>query len=402
MRKLTLEECRDKIYSINKNIEIINCYTKPYGTKGNSQTYCDCKCLIDGYEWTSAYQNLSDGKRCPVCSKKVLHETNNLASLRPDLTVYLKNKEDAYNNFPSSKERVLCICPICDTEKIMPLNNLARQGFSCTKCSDNISIPEKFMGGVLSEIGVDFAKQEMFSWSDSKKYDFYIPSLNIIIETHGEQHYKNTGRGRSLEEEQKNDVYKFELALLNDVELDNYIIVDCRKSTLEYLKENIIKQLEKHFDLSNMDWLKIWENSQKSIVPKIWEYWNDRKENETTCDISKIFKINRNAIANYLKIGTELGKCFYDPQIERKIGNLKANIKTKLSCSIPVLQYTMDMEFMKEFLSIADAGRECGIKTGNISQCCRYSKNYSHVGGFIWRYKSEDGIVKQDKKETKF
>ena len=109
--------------------------------------------------------------------------------------------------------------------------------------SDGISIPEKFMWNVLKELNIEFKTQlnkKDFDWCQNYKYDFYIPSLNMVIETHGRQHYEKSDRGRTLEEEQLNDKLKKELALNNNIK--NYIIVDCRKSELEWLKENTIKE----------------------------------------------------------------------------------------------------------------------------------------------------------------
>ncbi|MEM5599205.1 hypothetical protein AAHB53_28045 [Niallia circulans] len=71
------------------------------------------------------------------------------------------------------------------------------------KCSDGFSIPEKFMFNLLDYLQVDFDYQKVFDWSLGKRYDFYIPMLNCIIETHGAQHYQYSGFMNSLEQEQK-------------------------------------------------------------------------------------------------------------------------------------------------------------------------------------------------------
>lgn len=396
MRKLTEVERRKKIFDVNKDVEILGFFTKICNNE--PIVYCNCICKIDGHEWDSRYGNLTQGKKCPVCKGKTLHHTNKLSTVRPDLIKYLKNKDDAENNFSSSKKVIQCVCPICGQEKPMPLNNLARQGFACDKCSDNISIPEKFVFGILECIDIDFNTQESFKWSQKKKYDFYIPSLNIIIETHGEQHYRYTGRGRSLKEEQENDKLKYDLAVKNGIKPDNYIVIDCRKSTFDWLKENCIIQLKDKIDLTNINFEKIFSDSQISLVPKIWEAWNLRGDDDSTYGFSKIFKINRNAITKYLKIGNDLGMCKYDPKEESKKGNEKA-IKNSRKV---VLQYTLSGDFIQEFRSIADAGRANDIFINNISRCCLGKQTQS--GGYIWRYKlnSEDGIVKQEKKETKF
>lgn len=72
----------------------------------------------------------------------------------------------------------------------------------------------------------------------------------------------------------------------------------------------------------------------------------------------------------------------------------KHRINNPLICK-PVKQYTLDMEFIAEYPSAAEAERQTGIKHSSISKCCRgydinyYTKNkcnYKQTGGYIWRY----------------
>lgn len=62
----------------------------------------------------------------------------------------------------------------------------------------------------------------------------------------------------------------------------------------------------------------------------------------------------------------------------------KAAVKVN---SKPILQYTLDGEFVKEYPSITEASRQTGIWHSNISNCCNGHKNYSHAGNYKWRYK---------------
>lgn len=64
----------------------------------------------------------------------------------------------------------------------------------------------------------------------------------------------------------------------------------------------------------------------------------------------------------------------YGTAIER--ANLKRNVS--------VNQYTLTMEFVKQWKSMKDVERELGIGAGNISHCCKH--HIKHAGGFIWRY----------------
>lgn len=62
--------------------------------------------------------------------------------------------------------------------------------------------------------------------------------------------------------------------------------------------------------------------------------------------------------------------------------------KTKInlpSRSKPVLQFTLDGTFIKEYPSQKEVERQIGVYHGEISLCCNGKRHSS--GGFIWRYK---------------
>lgn len=64
-------------------------------------------------------------------------------------------------------------------------------------------------------------------------------------------------------------------------------------------------------------------------------------------------------------------------------------INNPLICK-PVLQYTLNMEFVAEYPSAAEAERQTGIKHTCISSCCRGI--YKQTNGYIWIFKSESQI----------
>ena len=87
-------------------------------------------------------------------------------------------------------------------------------------------------------------------------------------------------------------------------------------------------------------------------------------------------KLHREQMKKCQKIGAKLGG---------KIGggNEAAKEAAKEKLSIPILQFTKDGEFIKEWQSLREAGRQLGIN--NICHCL---KGYRmSAGGFVWRYK---------------
>ena len=62
---------------------------------------------------------------------------------------------------------------------------------------------------------------------------------------------------------------------------------------------------------------------------------------------------------------------------------------TNGKCSKPVLQYTLEGIFIKEWKSTMDVQRNLGFDHANISRCCR--GKYAYAYGYIWKYKNEEG-----------
>ena len=65
--------------------------------------------------------------------------------------------------------------------------------------------------------------------------------------------------------------------------------------------------------------------------------------------------------------------------------------KMRENSGIPILQFTKDNQFIKEYTSAKQAERETGVKNDNICSCLK-GKSKS-AGGFIWRYKKGIGFT---------
>jgi hypothetical protein len=59
----------------------------------------------------------------------------------------------------------------------------------------------------------------------------------------------------------------------------------------------------------------------------------------------------------------------------------------KETCSKPILQYSKDNIFIKEYVSIIEAATENNLSIANISRCCNNKYGYKTCGGFIWKFK---------------
>ena len=274
---------------------------------------------------------------CPICfGKRVRVGINDIATTHPYLVKYFVNKEDAYKHSQGSNKRVETICPDCNKIRKRKICDLTRRGFVCKYCSDGLSYPEKFIINLLLQLNIKYKKEYSPSWIKPKRYDFYIPKFNMIIEVNGKQHYSDISNfsstgGRDLKQEQANDKYKKEVALKNDIK--HYIELDCRESNLEWIQNSILNsELAELFDLSNVNWTTCHKGSIKNIAREICYMYNTRTKD--VLEIKNITKINRNTIVKYLKQGTRLGWCNYDISISKKIGkdkSSKAKMKKILS-----------------------------------------------------------------------
>lgn len=267
------------------------------------------------------------------------------------------------------------------------INVVVKHGISCPKCGDGLSYPEKFMFNILEQLDVHFETQKTFKWSNQKRYDFYIPSLNCIIETHGGQHYHRgfeTLGGRSLEEEQENDRLKEQLA--KDNKINNYIAIDCRKSELKYIKSSVLKSnLSQLFKLENIDWLKCHEFACDSLVRTTCDLWNSGIKN--TLEIGNILKLNRQTIVVYLKQGTDLGWSNYDSKEESMKSNAINIRNIAIKNSKKVVQLSFNGDFINEFNSLSEASKITKIDSSGISSTLRGKSKTA--GGFRWEYKDK-------------
>lgn len=302
--------------------------------RGKWYKYKCNKCGFDGGEhykngeykeelWATE-PHILDGQGCACCCRNpsiCVSDINSIYTQSPHLVKYFKNIEDTYKYTTSSGKTSEFICPDCKNSKKMKISVFNRQGIGCI-CGNGGTYPERFMYILLKLLNVNFNTHNRYEWSKNiehknsklcgdKEYDFAFEynKDKYIIETHGNQHYKYSGFFKSLKEEQENDRIKKELALANGIKEENYIVIDCRKSELEWIKNNIFKsRLADLFDLSIVDWLEINEFSMTNIIKYACGLFN---EGIGVCNIAKELKVSRQTIRKYLKRGKIQGWCDY-------------------------------------------------------------------------------------------
>lgn len=345
----------------NKNFIIIDTEYE------NNSKKMNIKCNKCGSVFKTSWNKIKQHRGCPFCSGRVVNNTNSLRVTHPHILKYLKKESDSDIFSKGSNRYIDIICPVCKTEYKKKVCNFVNKNFHCHKCSSGISIPEKFCRSILNELHIDYECQKVFTWSNRKLYDFYIPSLNIIIETHGEQHYDKTFEslgGRNLEEERLNDAYKEKLAKDNGIE--KYITINCRKSDFEWLKENFINSLNSNFDIKKVNFYNVKLSISNDLTTMCSDLYNNLF---SVNEISKKLKINKETVSKYLQIAKELDMCNY--------------IK-KINLPRAVYQYDKNYNFISEFESSKYAEIHTGVNKSHICQTCNDKRK--SAGGFIWSY----------------
>ena len=357
----------------------------PYDvTQGsNKKVWWQCE---HEHEWEATVADRVKGNRCPYCSNcAVLKGFNDVATTHPQNILYFVNIEDAYTHTHSSHDKVEMKCPKCGHIKAMIIKNLTSQGFSCDLCSDGHSFCEKLMASILTKLNIEFTKQMSFD-NGKHKYDFYLPKYNVILETHGIQHYVGwLGDEKDLLRQQENDKYKRELAIKNGIKNKNYHEVDCRHGTLEYCRPNVEQALSNYIDMSihtDEDWKQADIQAQKSLKNEVCDYWKDsKKDNDelTPKQVAEVFRVDYTTVLNYLKWGNINGFCKYETEgrgAVKLVYLINPDGKTK---------------WFEEAMSIIGLERASGISQSTIGKnidkgALKYHPNSKYPKEFIGSY----------------
>jgi len=262
--------------------------------------------------------------QCACCGsnpKIVVEGINDIPTTTPWMVKYFKGGYDEAKLYTKgSNQKIYPICPDCGRIKdsLVGINSIyTNKSFGCS-CHDGHSYPEKTMFNILEQL-----LNNNFIWQYTKVNNFKLNNEDYIIETHGEQHYtggferiKTNKYVKTLEETQENDKLKKELAIQNGIKENNYIVIDCRYSELEWIKPNILESnLNNILFLSKVNWSKAEEFACSNLVKIVCEYKKDNP-NLTCKDIGEKMRLSGNTINRYLKIGNNLGWCSYSAEEE--------------------------------------------------------------------------------------
>lgn len=363
--------------------------------------YYKYKCNKCGYDegWTTESLLINRNASCSCCNGNVaVLGINTIWDTNGEwVEIFGVSEKDAKTYTKGSSKLIEVTCPNCgNIKKIKPDTIRFNKSIGCF-CGDSYSYCEKVMTNLLIQLNVRFETQvqkKILSWCDKYRYDFYLPEYNIIIETHGDQHYSKHDfrrvNGKTFKEEQRNDKLKKELAINNGVKEEDYVVIDCRYSDLDWIKINVLdSRLSELFEFSKVDWIECERFALKNRVKEVCNYWNDQNHTLTTGDLSKIFKINSSTISSYLKKGTKLGWTEYDPKHEvSKVAKMNGE-RSRVRRSMPILAFKEDF-FIGKFSNAVELAKKSeeilGVKLNK--SCIRdvaNGKREKHKG-YIFKY----------------
>lgn len=326
---------------------------------------------------------------CPICAgRRVLRGFNDLWTTAPEIASMLKNPEEGYKHTANSNVKLEWECADCGYCFELSPNKMTKRINLCTACGGGISYPEKFISNLFNQFCIYFEKEKSFDWSDNKRYDFYLPTYNCIVETHGKQHYTTSDfsylRGKTYLDEQNNDEDKMFYAKEYG-KIENYITIDCRKSELRWIKHSVLESglLEILQIISDtIDWDECHQFALSNITKNICETYEQNKNINSLCEM---FNLSRNSIRDKLKQGSKLGWCTYDPHVVVVDARRKNGDQIIRTMSKEVIQMDMYGNDIGEFPSIQEAQRVLSIS--HIWDCIVGTRQ--SAGGYRWRYKNE-------------
>ena len=328
--------------AINENVIILNEYTK-------MSDLAECVCKNKGHYFTALFSNLIKGTNCPYCVGLKPETDNNLGVKHPNLVKYFKNQQDAFENLPYSRKKVILVCPNCGTEKISCCADLTNNGMTCPVCGDGVSFPNKFVRIVFKKMNVKFYSEWSSDWCKKFKYDIMIEP-NLLLEIDGEQHYNNKKSWRTNVEQDKIDTEKTKLA-----EENGYVLIRIKadKSDGKYIFENLTSNvfLRQIFDFSKIDYLECEKEAQKSLLVVVCQYYNKEKKNIK--EIAEEFKLSRSTVSKYLSKGKQLGICNYQKKKkEIKIKMIKDDKEYEFSSIQKTLDFLSENKIYTTFRTI--------------------------------------------------
>lgn len=180
------------------------------GNNATRKQHVTIICPIHG-EFKQQPAKHMDGDNCPKCSGKYQMTTEEFKDIIH--SIYGDRYDTSKTVYTRKDGKCIIGCPVHGFVK-NSIESL-RRGAGCNLC--NSSTGENLVSAYLDKVGIKYEREYSVSNFGDKnryRYDFYLPTLNIVIEFHGQQHYEAVdyfGGIEGFKRAQKRDAYKEQL-----------------------------------------------------------------------------------------------------------------------------------------------------------------------------------------------
>ena len=172
----------------------------------NHREYVLVKHLKCGSIYHVLPNNLKRNLPCKVCSVNSSRRTPD--EFIREVYRLVGDEYVFHGRYVNSKEKMHVTHSTCGKRySVSPYKFL--DGRRCPNCA--YSRGEKAVADVLDSLSIEYSREHTFEYLGRKRFDFFIPSLNIAIEYDGEQHYKSIdswGGEEALKRTQESDALK--------------------------------------------------------------------------------------------------------------------------------------------------------------------------------------------------
>ncbi len=145
---------------------------------------------------------------------------------------YVTNREDLFNYRHTSLKKISTTCPKCNKVTKIRVVDLLMDNYLCSCSKQKSSFGERVTQAYLDILGVEYEKEYMFKGLGLKRFDFYLPEFNTVVEVHGMQHYQEVTGYMSHEVTKESDIEKRQYCKDYNI---TYVEIDARKSTFKHV-----------------------------------------------------------------------------------------------------------------------------------------------------------------------
>ena len=406
--------------------------------KSNQKVWWRCKSC--GYEWLAAVNNRAAGRGCPCCSNKTVVEgVNDIATTKPTLAAEwhpTKNGDLSPQQVTiGSGRKVWWLCPNGHEyqAKIMDRGH----GTNCPICISGrqTSFAEQAFFYYIKQVRPDAINRAKGIIDNRKELDIYIPSIRVAIEYDGSFWHKSA---ESYDKEKKKYLLckskKIRLIRIKEVmtrdRLDTADVIYGgenldNKKNLDMLIRHVLDKLDPRSNMwtrtdpryfhspvdvntsrdemiirqnmfnllptTNTKEYCIVEKSLGEVLPELASEWHPTKNGKLT---PYMFKPNSSYRAwwkcsqcgnewqtaiGHRANGTGCMNCF----------RVRNRAEHKLSKKI--YQYSIQGEFIKEWVNISAAARELHANKANIVMCATHKR--PTAAGYRWEFEKLERLT---------